>query len=171
MSPKLPIEFPVDVFGQYGLTMLNVQVFERMLALAVLTGSAGSQSQIADAARLDRALERMSRKITHAFQRATAKELRGLLPADFDPALVAEIEALIPVRDRLAHRYLVERLGNDSSPRRQGEARAELDAMGNRFHAVSQTMASRPRARVPPEFTSLLLQRLPSLVFGEIPPA
>ncbi len=74
--------------------------------------------------------------MSHVFQRASASELRNMLPADFDAALLAEIEELIPIRDRLAHRYLVEQLTREvGAPKGLNpQATFQLAALSTKFH-------------------------------------
>ncbi len=167
-----------DVLQRYALTMLEVQIFERVLALlAVTLDRKGSERAVKDAAGLKRALDRIEPRMIHVFQRASASELRKMLPVDFDAALLAEIEELIPIRDRLAHRYLVEQLTSEvGSP--QGlnpQATFELAALSTRFHeatgrliaAVRAAMLSMHSPYAPPEVRELLQQFALPMIFGE----
>jgi hypothetical protein len=91
---------PAVVLQHYGATMLAVQAFERSLALHAMTLTREkSQRILTNEDELRRALAKIANRIGHAFQRASASEMRKLLPADFDPSLMSEMVELIPVRN------------------------------------------------------------------------
>lgn len=100
------------VLSAYGATMLAVQAFERNLAVLVLALEAKpwKTKPFKSKEQFRASLQKLISRQIDAFQRASAKALRNRLPQDFDAALLTEIEIAIAWRDRLAHRYLVERV-------------------------------------------------------------
>jgi hypothetical protein len=121
-------------------------------------------------------LDRLTTRMDDRFQKASAKGLRKMLPAGFDPDLLAEIDVLIPVRDRLAHRYPFEKLvpGPPGSPFQPGTER-ELRELGTRFGATATKLNDRTLARLaelperqaPPEMREAIEGRVRAIVLGE----
>ena len=97
----------------YSGAMMQVQVFERNLAILVLAmeGKPGRTQPFKSPEQLRAHVSKLITRSMNTFQKATARQLRNRLPKDFDPELLAEIEPLIEWRDRLAHRYLYECMG------------------------------------------------------------
>jgi hypothetical protein len=96
------------------------------------------------------ALSKQFSVFEHRFERASAKELRDLLPGDLPERLDAELDELITLRNDLAHRYLRRIL---ATPRVDLRREAQtLRAWGNRFDGardqllslMEQASASRP---------------------------
>jgi hypothetical protein len=144
MPPRLSsTPLPDDVLAAYGRAMMAVQAYERGLAMLVLASTRKESGRpIKDAADFTRTLARTERRLEHLFQRATPSEMRKLLPDGFDPAVKAELELLIPIRTRLAHRYLVELIATgvgDGDPR---PVIAELDAMFEQFTVASHRLVA-----------------------------
>jgi hypothetical protein len=108
-TPTLPDVTNMPELYLYGATMLQVQVWE--LALATLRFAIG-----VDPARAPKKLEgevaRSIKQSWHFYRKATATEnFKSLQDAEYqDKDLLAEVETLIPIRTRLAHRYLRENL-------------------------------------------------------------
>jgi hypothetical protein len=92
-----------------------VQVFEQALARISLVLDAGlsSRRRFKTAEQADVHFQKTLQQVLHRHQRASASELRKMLPDDFDQELKSEIDALIKWRDLLAHRYLVWRIGGN----------------------------------------------------------
>ncbi len=101
------------VLFHYGATMVAAQNFERSLAtLVVILGRSPRTRELKTPEAAARALQRA----LHAYRRVSAAELRRKLPEDFDPELLPELEVMIDWRDRLADRYLMEKLALDDCP-------------------------------------------------------
>jgi hypothetical protein len=148
-----PLDSAVDmgVLLAYGSTMTQVQVFERTLALLVLALEAKPRTRrLKTPEHFHDYMRKLISRSFHVFQRASASELRNRLPADFDPGLRRQIDTLIERRDRLAHRYLVERLnlGVMAGPRYKVEAFGELIELGKQFQAATGEILERALARL-----------------------
>lgn len=168
---------PAEVLQKYGETMLAAQAYERTLALHVLALSRKPSGRRAkDLAGLTRAIDKILGQAEHAFQRGTASKHRDLLPADFDATARTELEQLIPVRNRLAHRYLIEQLAippvGGSHP-----AVSELEDMYAKFMAANDRlmglhnclMARRPKPEsMPEEYRALLTRTAEALYFSNL---
>jgi hypothetical protein len=100
--------------------MLEVQVWE--LALATLR-FAVEVDPSRKPKKLERELARSIKRSWHFYRKATATEnLKSLQDADYqDEELLAEVEALIPIRTRLTHRYLRENLNAMKAAQDAGE--------------------------------------------------
>ncbi|HEV2974522.1 MAG TPA: hypothetical protein VGX69_05940 [Solirubrobacteraceae bacterium] len=163
----------------YGATMLSVQAFER--SLAALTLALGAKpwktKPFKSPEHMHRYLGRLFSRIAHAFQKASAAELRKMLPAGLDPDLVAEIDGLIKWRGRLAHRYLIEKmvLGAGGLSFKPGVP-VELLRVSQQFAATGKkvtdllqsTIASWPQLEdTPPEVIAMFSSFARPLMFGE----
>jgi hypothetical protein len=142
----------MGVMLAYSAAMMQVQVFERNLAVLVLVlESKPWRTRPFKSEEHFRAY--MSKLITRSinvFHKASARQLRNRLPEDFDEELLAEIEPLIAWRDRLAHRYLLEhmRLGSGPGPRLNSEAFGELLDLSKHFQATALKLHKRMLARL-----------------------
>jgi hypothetical protein len=123
-----------DVFHAYGVTMCMVQGFEQALAtLVLLFGRNRATGQLKSPEAFRRTLARSM----EAYERAPAGELRKNLPEQFDPELMGEIESLIEWRERLSHRYLMEKLNlGDRLDRFQPGTADELVRVGIAFRTT-----------------------------------
>ncbi len=104
----------------YGATMLEIQVWE--LALATLRFAVEvDPSRIPK--KLEREIARSIKQSWHLYRKATATEnLKSLQDAEYpDKDLLAEVETLVPIRTRLAHRYLRENLNAMKAAQDAGE--------------------------------------------------
>jgi hypothetical protein len=92
----------------YGWTMWAVQVFEyRLAGLSTLRAPVKQPTRVLNTAQeVYGALQKQFATSEHRFERASAKELRNLLPEDFPGSLKSELDELIDIRNDLAHRYL-----------------------------------------------------------------
>jgi hypothetical protein len=137
-------EQSVRVFECYGRTMLAVQVFEQALATVVVTFKVTEKPPNYSTQRqFERGWKRRLREYTHMFQKASASELRKMLPEGFDARLTAEIEQLVEKRDELAHRYLNARLAHGRKPAEGVFKRRTLDQLvevSADFAAITQKL-------------------------------
>lgn len=119
-SPASPDVTKMPELYLYGAAMLEVQVWE--LALATLRFAVGVEPS-RKPKKLERELARSIKQSWHFYRKATATEnLKSLQHAGFhDKDLLAEVEALIPIRTRLAHRYLRENLNAMKAAEDAGE--------------------------------------------------
>jgi hypothetical protein len=159
------VEADLAVLRAYGMTMLRVQLFERNLAALVAAlerGKLGRSRDFKSAERFAAHLDKLTSKMVDLFQRASAKRLLNMLPADFDPALGAEISALIPWRDRLAHRYLFEKLVEGPPG-----SRFQPDTMRDR---TLGRVAEFPESQASPEMREEIESRVRAIVLGEFEP-
>lgn len=142
----------MGVMLAYGAAMMQVQVFERNLALLVLAleSKPGRTRPFKSQEHLREYMSKLIARSINVFHKASARQLRNRLPEDFDPELFAEIETLIAWRDRLAHRYLLEhmRLGAGPGPRLKPEAFGELLDLSKHFQATALKLNERMLARL-----------------------
>jgi len=143
----------MGVMLAYSGAMMQVQVFERNLAILVLAMEAkpGRTQPFKSPEQFGARVGRLVTRSMNTFQKATARQLRNRLPKDFDPELLAEIEPLIEWRDRLAHRYLYERMGiasSGSGPRLNAEAFGELLDVSKHFQTTAAKLHERMLARL-----------------------
>jgi hypothetical protein len=122
-----------------------VQSFEQSLAVLSLSLEIEPRSDQTPAQAIRR-LRKLLKRAVHRFQRASASELRKLLPEDFDPDLLPVIERLIESRDRLAHRYLLEKIVDRPNHRFAIGTPAELAALGSEFVEVTKHLAAKYEA-------------------------
>jgi hypothetical protein len=95
------------LLATYGWAMAGAQSFEYNLAgLSLFTGSIKHPDRLLDTPKKVRKAPRdQFAAYKHRFERASASELRNLLP-NLDDSLRAEVNELIELRNELAHRYL-----------------------------------------------------------------
>lgn len=117
----------------YGWAMWAVQQFEyRLAVLTILRSPVKSPSRrIHSAQKLHSALQKQFATVQHHLGRASARELRNLLPEDLLGTLRADLDELIEIRNDLAHDYLRRTLGA-SAPDLPAALRA-VQALGQRF--------------------------------------
>jgi hypothetical protein len=145
----------------YGATMMAVQTFERSLATLVLVLGVKKRSPKTPERAARKFVQAIKRSL-HIYQRASAAELRDKLPDDFDAELMADIELLIDLRDRLAHRYLLEKIV-DRTTFQPGTA-LELIGFGREFGRVEKVLRQRYEAVVASFSTDETPNRLAELV-------
>lgn len=92
--------------AMYGITMDAAQFLE--YKLAVLYGVIEMKALSRRRRNPDKTMERAFKRVEHAFQKASASELRRLLEGKVDDGMLDKVAPLIKLRDRLAHRYLRE---------------------------------------------------------------
>jgi hypothetical protein len=165
------------VMAQYGAAMLQVQAFEAQLASLVLTVRAKERPPSKNA---KRALEKSLRKITHLLEHATATEMRNELEGRVDEAILDEIDFLIPWRNRLAHRYLRQRLTGpgEKTIKATPDMPFELFEISNAFTAAGRRVEQEQRAimatlaspgEVPPGLVDTITLVISELVVGKPP--
>lgn len=103
-APLDPAAIHVGVILAYRTTMMQVQVFERNLAVLVLAleSKPWRNRKFKSEQHLRVYMGKLITRTINTFQKASTMQLRNRLPDDFDPELRAEIEPLIEWRDRLA---------------------------------------------------------------------
>jgi hypothetical protein len=142
----------MGVILAYGAAMMQVQVFERNLALLILAleSKPGRTRPFKSQEHFRAYMSKLITRSINTFHKASARQLRNRLPEDFDSELLAEIEPLIAWRDRLAHRYLLEhmRLGSGPGPRLNSEAFGELLDLSKHFQATALKLHERMLARL-----------------------
>jgi hypothetical protein len=157
--------------------MLTVQVFERTLATLVLVlGRNRRTRELKTADAVTRALEKALKRAVHRYQRASPSELRSDLPDDFDSELLKEIQGMIGWRDRLAHRYLVEKLILEGGPNLFDPGTPEeLMKLGTGFMTLiaklqaelSTAVAELPKADAPEALTEFIKSLARPILRGE----
>jgi hypothetical protein len=132
----------------YGWAMWAVQQFEyRLAVLTILRSPVKSPNRRIDSAqKLHSALQKQFASVQHRLGRASAKELRNLLPVDLSETLRANLDDLIDVRNDLAHDYLRRTLGA-STPDLQTALRT-MQALGERFVAAGDVLLELAEAGV-----------------------
>ena len=154
-SPRAPLDpaaVDMGVMLAYGATMMQVQVFERNLAVLILVlESKPWRTRPFKSQQHFRAyISKLITRSINTLHKASARQLRNRLPEDFDPELLAEIEPLIAWRDRLAHRYLLEqmRLGAGPGPSLKPDGFGELLELSQFFQATALKLNERMLARL-----------------------
>jgi len=89
---------------QYALAMQGAQFLE--FKLAILWNLIETDLTPRRPKNIEKAFRPIARRVRHAFQKASASELRKNLEGKVDNDLLEQVSELITVRDRLAHRYL-----------------------------------------------------------------
>ncbi len=84
----------------YGWAMWAVQVFEyRLAGLSIMRTAAKTPARVLDTPqKVYSALEKQFAQSEHRFERASAKELRNLLPTDLPEPLNSELDELVDKR-------------------------------------------------------------------------
>lgn len=154
-SPRAPLEpaaVDMGVMLAYSAAMMQVQVFERNLAVLVLAleSKPGRTRPFKSEEHFRAYMSKLITRSINVFHKASARQLRNRLPEDFDSELLAEIEPLIAWRDRLAHRYLLEhmRLGSGPGARLNSDAFGELLDLSKHFQATALKLHQRMLARL-----------------------
>jgi hypothetical protein len=181
-SPRAPFDpaaVDMGVMLAYGAAMMQVQVFERNLAVLILAleSKPGRTRPFKSQEHFREYMSKLITRSINTFRKASARQLRNRLPGDFDADLLAEIELLIAWRDRLAHRYLLEhmRLGTDPGPRLKPEAFGELLDLSKHFQGTAlklhQRMLDRlaefPESDAPEGVQDVFLDLARAMMLGE----
>lgn len=153
-TPAMPDVTEMPELYLYGATMLGVQVWE--LSLATLR-FAIEVDPSRKPKKLEREMARSIKRSWHFYRKATATEnLKSLQGAEYeDEELLSEVEMLIPIRTRLAHRYLRENLNVMKAAQDAGEPmvaaiflelydfslqfKSSMERMTSAFQAIVQT--------------------------------
>jgi hypothetical protein len=127
----------------YGWTMWAVQTFEyRLAALSILLTPVRSPGRLLDTTqKVQSALQKQFAVYRHRFDRASAKELKNLLPEDIPEPLRSELDELVDARNDLAHRYLRRTLDGRVQPDLRSELQA-LQNLGQRFFNTSEKLVA-----------------------------
>lgn len=148
----------------YGWTMWAVQVFEyRLAGLSIMRAPVKQPMRVLDTAqKVYSALQKQFATSEHRFERASAKELRNLLPDDFPDPLKSELDELIDIRNDLAHRYLRRTLQGTTPPDLKHELQT-VKALGERFAEAGETLLAlmeKASAKRPPNLSDLQFEAL-----------
>jgi hypothetical protein len=162
------------VLAQYGSAMLQIQVFESQLAGLLLAVNARPRT-----GNPERQARKSMKRIIHLLEHATAEWMRNELAGKVDVELIEEINYLLPWRNRLAHRYLRQRLyvAQGKELKATPEMVYELFDMSNEFVRVSnlvqaelkRVMGAWPRERgdAPPALVDAITLIMAELLFGK----
>jgi vesicle coat complex subunit len=133
----------------YGWTMWSVQRFEYYLAaLSILRQPVKSPDRLINTTQnAYSALQKQFMAYHHRFERASAKELRHLLPDDLPPPLRTELDELVEIRNELAHRYLRRTLESTRPPDLRSELQA-VQELGQRFAKTGDDLLALMRQSV-----------------------
>jgi hypothetical protein len=126
-------EPPERVYTLYGAVMHLVQTWEQLLSMiwwrSTVTGNAGeAETQASKKAIL---------RLQHAFQKMTAAEARKQLGDDLPAQIADQVVALMPERNRLAHRFLREQQLLDAF---KPGTMAWMEHAGGKFEASMEQM-------------------------------
>jgi hypothetical protein len=127
------VQWATQSLAMYAVTMDAAQFLE--YKLAVLYGMIELRALSRRQTNPEKAMKQAFKRIQHAFQKASASELRRLLKGKVDDGMLDAVSPLIRLRDRLAHRYLREQYILSSLPYGQ-RMYDELDAMNVAFRAA-----------------------------------
>jgi hypothetical protein len=130
-----------DVFSIYGALMQEVQSFELSLAGLALVVEIDPNS--VSNASLERQLKKAIKRGRHAFQAGSPAASRNRLEAKIPDDLYSEIDQLIPHRNRLAHRFLIERMIDaEDGPRFKSGTALEIVQYARRFGAANKRVVA-----------------------------
>lgn len=107
-GPIDPDASTYDVMAIYGALMLEVQTFEMSAAVLSLVTEVDPERR--SNASLRRQLDTAYKRFRHPFRRGSLSASRDRLKGKIDIGLFAEIDELLAHRNRLAHRFLIERM-------------------------------------------------------------
>lgn len=138
------------MLATYAWVMGCVQYWESNLAtLSIMSEAVKSANRLIDTRQKARsALEKQFARYEHRFQRASASELRKLLPPSLQETLGAEIDELLPTRNMLAHRYMRQVFISGVQADHQARTR-ELKAPGQRFADAADRLLRLAKAATP----------------------
>jgi hypothetical protein len=159
-----------DVMAIYGALMLEVQVFE--MNVAVLSLVAESDPERRSNASLRRQLDAAYRKSRHTFRRGSLSASRDRLKGRINEDLLAEIDELLAHRNRLAHRFLIERMVVEGEPRFQGGTALEILEYARHFKAIGRRVQKETERRTrdspdaPGDIERLLERFAHSIILG-----
>jgi hypothetical protein len=134
-----------DVMAIYGALMLEVQLFE--MNVAVLSLVAESDPERRSNASLRRQLDAAHRKSRHTFRRGSLSASRDRLKGKIDDDLLAEVDELLAYRNRLAHRFLIERMVAEGDPRFKGGTALEILEYARHFKATGRKVQKETERR------------------------
>jgi hypothetical protein len=132
----------LEVLTTYGFAMAAVQRLEYSLGgvVAITDRVKQPRKRLDDAEKVRDALEVQWARFGHRFGRATAGELRNMLPDDIDSWLVTELEELTPIRNDLAHTYLVRRMLIQAPDADYRSQLGELRELAGRFNRAAEKL-------------------------------
>jgi hypothetical protein len=152
-----------DVMAIYGARMLDVQAFE--MGVAILSLVAELDPERRSNASLRRQLDAAHRKYRHTFRRGSLSASRDRLKGSIDVDLFAEVDELLAHRNRLAHRFLLERMvaAEEGGRFRPGTA-LEILEYARRFKSTGKKIKDETNRRVrdlpdPPAGIDPILER------------
>jgi hypothetical protein len=160
-----------DVMAIYGTLMLEVQALE--LSVATLSLIVNLDPGRPSGASIRRQIDAAYKRSRHAFHRGSLSASRDRLRGKIDDELFAEIEDLLPHRNRLAHRFLVERMieAYGSTRFKPGTA-LEILEYARRFKSTGKKVQGEIRRQTqdlpdaPDEIASVLDRFARSVVFA-----
>jgi hypothetical protein len=150
----------------YGWAMWAVQVFEyRLAGYSILCAPVKKPARVLDTPqKVYSALQKEFAVSEHRFERASAKELRNLLPADLPEPLNSELDELVEKRNDLAHRHL-RRLHGEASPDLR-QALQNVKVLGERFIDAGDkllVLMEEAAAKRPPNLSDVQFEALQRL--------
>jgi hypothetical protein len=167
------------VLSQYGRVMLAVQLFETQLIGTAMLASVKDPHAPVRRTNLHRVVSKFVKRAIHLSFKATASEARDsamrILPAD----LMTEIDEAIKWRNRLAHRYLREKIiGSEDGEFAPGtydeliQLTTSFDRLGKRLARQNEEIQSTwPGDSPPPAQVADVLDKVAmNLLRGEGPP-
>lgn len=167
------------VLSQYGRLMLSIQLFEAQLIGAAMLGSVKDPFAPPRRVNVKRAIRKTLKRAIHLSFKATAAEARDgaaqVLPAD----LMEEVDRAIKWRNRLAHRYLREKIIGSESGEFAPGTYDELVKLTQSFDNLGKLLAqenerigsSWPKdAPPPPQVAEVLESAMTTILKGEPPP-
>ncbi|HEY5943628.1 MAG TPA: hypothetical protein VIT89_12315 [Solirubrobacterales bacterium] len=159
-----------DVMAIYGALMLEVQVFE--MNVAVLSLVAESDPERQSNASLRRQLDAAYRKSRHTFRRGSLSASRDRLKGRINEDLLAEVDEFLAHRNRLAHRFLIERMVVEGEPRFKGGTALEILEYARHFKATGRRIQKETERRTrdspdaPGDIETLLERFAHSIMLG-----
>jgi hypothetical protein len=168
------------VLSQYGRVMLSIQLFETQLIGAAMLASVGNPHGPPKKVQLKRAFKKILKRAIHLNFKATAAEARASAAKVLPPELMKEVDEAIKWRNRLAHRYLREKLiGSERGEFVPGtydellKLTHSFDRLGKRLAKENERIGSAwpDDTPPPPEVAHVLESAMMTLLKGESPPA
>lgn len=126
------------VFGQYGRTMLAVQLFEVQLGMLWLVTRDGWGKRKGGFS--ERNLKKATARLIHVHNAGTATAFKRELEGKIESELLDEISQAVAWRNILAHRYLRERIRNDPNRLFKKGTLAQLESLAKSYTGTTDTL-------------------------------
>jgi hypothetical protein len=167
------------VLSQYGRVMLSIQLFEVQLIGVAMLASAKDPFAPPRKINVKRAIKKSLKRAIHLSFKATAAEARDSAAEILPPDLMEEVDRAIKWRNRLAHRYLREKIIGSGDGGFAPGTYDELVKLTHSFDNLGKLLAKENErigsswptdAPPPPQVAEVLERAMMRILKGEPPP-